>query len=237
MIKKECDDQEFRALFTVGFKKGLMNFKNKYKFEWTNLRLVKDTPRATVWRKKFFDGYKGCRDKGYNQEFDPTIFAYVYDELLPKLIEVDGLEFKTLYYETAEADDVIAVAHMVIREKDKDADILIMTNDHDYLQLHDKNTLIVNAKDLEIISRIPEEALEVFLEWKIIKGDISDSIPSIAKKVGEKTALKLAKDPVLLKKKLESSPEIQKQYDLNRILISFDSIPVDIVEGIKSIIL
>ena len=75
--------------------------------------------------------------------------------------------------------------------------------------------------------------LEVFLEYKIIKGDKSDNIPSIGKLIGEKTALKLARDPLALAAKLTSNEAIAAQYDLNKRLMSFACIPEDIVEQIK----
>ena len=134
-----------------------------------------------------------------------------------------------------EADDIIAVAHREIRKNDPYEPILIMTNDNDYIQLSDVDTRIVNAKDQDIVERVKNKnnvPMDVFLEWKIILGDSSDNIPSIAKRIGEKTALKLATNKELLQKKLEEK-EVRDQYDLNKKLISFENIPDDIVEGIK----
>ena len=56
-------------------------------------------------------------------------------------------------------------------------------------------------------------------------GDTSDNIPSVFPKCGPKTALKCIENPEFFKKKMSEKEEYYKQYELNKTLIHFDSIP------------
>jgi 5'-3' exonuclease len=227
---RDKKDEEFRECFTTGFRNGLVAFQKKHKFAWTSLVLARDCPRSTIWRNKFYDKYKGSREKN-NTDFDPTIFQYVLDELVPELQK--EFKFRVLQYDEAEGDDIIAICHRTIRSADNlnVLNILVISNDNDMIQMHDGNTTIINAMGVDIVSKLTKEMLDVYLEYKIIRGDISDNIPSIGKRIGEKTALKLALDPELLKTKMEDV-DVLKQYELNKTLISFASIPDEIVKGI-----
>ena len=218
--------------FKIVFEEALMKIKGKYGFAWSQVILAKDCPRDDIWRNKIFPDYKKARSLPENrkQNFDPAIFKYVVDNVIPELqLKYGGLT--VLAVNGAEADDIVAIAHRLLGGPDKK--ILIITNDNDYIQLLNENTTIINASCLELKSRFDETQLSVFVEWKIIKGDVSDSIPSIAKKVGDKTALKFALDKELLEKKLVSDPLIRDRYEMNKTMISFESIPTDIVSLIE----
>ena len=237
-LKEPGTQAEVFERFAKSFEQSLVALEKKYKFEWSNVYMARDTPRATIWRNAMFPGYKenrecgNCGNKAAN--FDPEIFGYVYETLLP-LLQAKGLAFKVVETATAEADDVIAIAHRVVREKltPYDVKILILTNDHDYIQLLDDDTVIINGSGDNIAAKYDAETLGVFLEYKIIRGDVSDNIPSIGKKIGDKTAHKLALDSALLKARFDKDPVVLAQYELNKALISFDKIPEKLVEQIK----
>ena len=65
---------------------------------------------------------------------------------------------------------------------------------------------------------------------KILTGDPSDNIPSVFPKCGPKTALKYFNNRELFEKKLSGSELWQKQYELNKQLIDFNSIPQTLVD-------
>jgi 5'-3' exonuclease len=235
-LKEPGTQAEVFERFAKSFEQSLVALEKKYKFDWSNVYLARDTPRATIWRNALFPTYKENRECGEGtNKFDPEIFGYVYETLLP-LLQAKGLAFKVVMTETAEADDVIAIAHRTVRrqrlEPYNDTKILILTNDHDYIQLLDKNTTIINGSGVLIAEKYDAETLSVFLEYKIIRGDVSDNIPSIGKKIGDKTAHKLALDPVLLQARFDKDPCVLAQYELNKTLISFDRIPEELVEMI-----
>lgn len=236
--EKEVGDQaEVFARFDKSFEASLRTFQKKHKFEWANLYFARDTLRCTIWRNELFPMYKANRDVVKISNFDPAVFDHVYDELIPKLKATLGFG-GVLYTLGAEADDVIAVAHEHLNALNDSQPIVILTNDHDYLQLLDENTTIVNANGEPISKKYDAQILKHILEYKIIRGDVSDNIPAIGKKIGEKTAYKLALDPALLAAKLASNADVMRQYELNTRLVSFKCIPVaiksDIVKVLKS---
>ena len=59
-------------------------------------------------------------------------------------------------------------------------------------------------------------------------GDTSDNIPSVFPKCGPKTALKCIEDPEFFKKKMSSCPTSQEQYELNKKLVDFNEIPLEL---------
>ena len=61
-------------------------------------------------------------------------------------------------------------------------------------------------------------------------GDSSDNIPSVFPKCGIKTALKCVEDPEFFKKKMGDNIMYYEQYLLNDTLVSFDKIPVELID-------
>lgn len=190
--------------------------------EMDDVVFAKDTPRDTIWRMALFREYKSGRAS--LTKFDPEIFKHVETVLLPRLSGV-----RVVGCDRAEADDIIAIARRLY----VDAEMVIITGDHDYLQLLGPRTTIVNANNEALTKKYTPEMLEVFLEYKVCKGDPSDNIPSIGKKIGDKTALKLARDPAALAARIAADPAVGAQYELNKRLMSFDCIPGDVVDDIK----
>ena len=227
----EQADQTQDATFTrfdKSFEADVKNLCKRHEVELDQVIFVKDTPRDTIWRMSLFREYKGGRASLSN--FDPEIFVHVEGRLLSRV------GCRMIECARAEADDIIAVARRTL-----DVDMVIITNDHDYIQLlpngvNTDHTTIVNANNEPLTKKYTEEMLQVFLEYKVCKGDTSDNIPSIGKKIGEKTALKLACDPVALAARKTADPAVAAQYELNKTLMSFDCIPADIVNAIVAVL-
>jgi len=131
---------------------------------------------------------------------------------------------------TAEADDVVAILKTHIRKQQPTKQIVIVTNDHDYLQLLDEYTILINLKH-KLLSEKSLGSREKDLNMKIILGDSADNIPKSIPRCGKKTALTLVNNPEQLQKKLENQ-EIFKQYSLNQLLIDFDFIPKNICDTV-----
>ena len=218
----EPDKPSVYERFEKSFEADIKALCKRHEAELSNLVFAKDTPREMIWRIDLFPAYKGGRTSLAN--FDPDIFDHVENVLLPRLTGV-----RIVGCERAEADDIIAIA----RRLHPDMDMVIVTGDHDYLQLLGPHTTIVNANNEPLTKKYTPEMLEVFLEYKVCKGDVSDNIPSIGKKIGEKTALKLARDSTALAARMAADPAVAAQYELNKKLMSFECIPPQIVENIK----
>jgi 5'-3' exonuclease len=128
-----------------------------------------------------------------------------------------------------EADDIIALTKNYIRNKYVDAQIYIIANDHDYLQLLDEHTEIVNFQNKYL-----KEASKVFSEpqknlfYKIVLGDKSDNINPIFKKCGHKTCEKYYENNELFLEALKKENAYEK-YELNKKLVDFRELPDELV--------
>ena len=227
---------DYEAKILKGFETFLAKLKKHLKLaDFSNVFFMKDTSRSLIWRTTLFPAYKQNRDQvASNQKFDPEVFTAIYQNAIPVLEE--KYKIREFGMTTAEADDCIAVAVDVIEAKFPDAQITIMTNDNDFVQLipgRKERLNIYNASFVDIVSRFDDTMMSVYTEWKVIKGDKSDNIPSIGPKIGDKTALKLALSSEALAKKL-AIPAVKEQYMLNKQLIDFAMIPAKLRDDIKS---
>jgi 5'-3' exonuclease len=127
-----------------------------------------------------------------------------------------------------ECDDVIAT----LAENLKDEDVTILSNDSDYIQLLQKS-----FKKLTIYNPIKKVDMESptypYVAWKCLAGDKSDNIPSL---LTPKKVMKCMEDPIAFEAFL-STEENRANFNINRQLIEFRSVPEDeisLVEGITN---
>ena len=230
----ETDKKAFIMLkFKQGFLKHMLNIQKKTKAPWNHIYLIKDCPRDTIWRRNKSAEYKLNREER-PVEFDIAVFPISYDEIIPSLHNL--YNFRMFEYKHAEADDIIAIFKNKIRRELSDSKIFIISNDNDFIQLNDSNTYILSNVMKPLKDKFTEEMQSVFLKWKIIKGDISDNIPPIETKIGDKVALQLALHPDKLELLLSKNAATLKQYKLNTILIDFEYIPTSIKNGVEELL-
>jgi 5'-3' exonuclease len=177
--------------------------------------------RENIWRFQYYKNYKKTRDERLTT-FNGDIFKYCYNNLLPTLEEKLGIQ--SCEHPISEADDIIAVFTRYLHNNNHLSNITIVTNDNDYLQLIRDNVKIVNMKNVNLNTRLIEDA-DTYLKIKIILGDKSDNIPSVFPKCGEKKAIQLAQNPVLLEEKMKKYPGSKEKYELNTLLIDTKCIP------------
>ena len=187
----------------------------------------KDCKRENIWRNDYYDKYKATRaNKPEDGFMGGPFFKMVYEE---KLFEQSGAQ-QILYHPQLEADDCIAIAVKQLLQTYPDCSIYIITSDNDYLQLIRENVQLYNLsfknlKDSKVFTGNPDKDLKI----KIIMGDTSDNIPSVFPKCGIKTAIKCIEEPDFFKKKMASNEDYYKQYLVNETLVSFDKIPVKLI--------
>ena len=199
--------------------------KNKYDVDYCDMILAKDCPRDQIWRNQYYDSYKSTRD---HSNFDKNAFIIFYNEILDSLIE-KGM--KIIQVENAEADDIICISKNKLRQDYPDIEIIIITNDNDYLQIIDNNTKLHNLKNKDLSERLTEER-NLSLELKILLGDVSDNIKPVFAKCSKTKAKHLIQNKEELYKLLEKDEESKKRYENNRMLIDINYIPEDIKEKI-----
>ena len=195
----------------------------------------KDCKREHIWRTELFPQYKANRANGKEDGFmGGPFFKMAYEEEL----FIKGGAKAILKHGKLEADDCIAISVKLLTAKYPDCNIYVITSDKDYLQLNSHNVHLFNLAFKNIAENKsstgnPKSDLEI----KIIMGDTSDNIPSVFPKCGPKTAQKCLDDPEFFKKKMANNLDYYKQYELNKKLVDFDSIPQELVdEFLKTIV-
>lgn len=142
---------------------------------------------STTFRTEQFQDYKA------NREAPP-------EELIPQfdLVKevVDSFGVPNIGHSGFEADDCIGTLADVYA---RDSQVLVLTGDHDLLQLVNENIHVIIMKkgasnyavyDLELLLQEKQLTPEQIIDLKGLMGDTSDNYPGV-KGIGEKTALKL----------------------------------------------
>lgn len=150
---------------------------NKVKFGKEYGELIICADDKNYWRKKYFPYYKAARRK--NQEESPLNWKQIYAALNVIREELREIfPYKVIQVETAEADDIIGtICHhegLLLASK---PDILILSGDKDYIQLHKYANIV--QYDPTRKKWIKNNNPDGYLFEHIIKGDAGDGIPNI----------------------------------------------------------
>lgn len=117
-----------------------------------------------------------------------------------------------------ECDDVIAT----LCENMQEEDLIILSNDNDYIQLLQRG-----YNNIKVYNPINKNYLEAptypYVAWKCLNGDKSDNIPGLLK---PKKAVDTVSNPDLFRKFMETE-ENRANFNINRQLIEFRSVPED----------
>jgi 5'-3' exonuclease len=192
-------NEKFTLLFNTVIErliKKICNTVSSAPYHRGNAILINDCRRANNWRKQIFQNYKETRTSRdiitSAFQFNGKIVEQFWTDVYPKLKITIGL--KMLYLPTMEADDLAYFAKLKIQELFNTTTphhkLIIVTRDHDYLQLADANTKIVNFEGNDL-NMSGYETAAANLAIKILTGDTSDNISPIFTGCGEKTAQKL----------------------------------------------
>ena len=188
-----------------------------------------DSPKADLWRTQMHCDYKGDRvDLSLKTDFKPT-FDYTYNTMIPNFIKTYP-NIKSLRVEKMEADDLIAIICMELKDKHPNRQIYLVSGDEDFLQLARSNLTFINYK-VKTPFVLTEEDGYKSLHNNFINGDVSDCIPSIFPKVpkvpkGKRIKKKeILESDAKLNEYLESNPDAKKQYEFNQKMIDFKNIP------------
>jgi 5'-3' exonuclease len=197
----------------------------------------KDCKRNDIWRNElctkselFVGDYKGSRPKkeGF---MGVQFFTMAYRDNLFG----EGGSSAILYHPKLEADDCIAISVKKLLEKSPLSKIYVITNDKDYLQLAEERVELYNLTYKKLTEqKTCTGNAKCDLFCKIVMGDPSDSIKSIFKSCGLKTTLKCFEDNQYFLERLKEENAYEK-YELNKKLIDFNEIPLNLVEEFVSL--
>ena len=189
-----------------------------------------------VWRYKIFPDYKGnrdndCEEGGVNDGPGP-VFKHTNENFHCKVEKSTVIRV-----DTAEADDIIAVAVDYYQKAIPDCEITIITGDHDMLQLCKPGVQIYNLKGKKFTNITCSNPYESKM-MKILAGDPSDNIKSAFPRCGKGTAAKMIKDPNVFHE--WAAKHGMEQYNLNCYLVDFRYIPKpiqqEIIQGLEKTI-
>lgn len=161
-----------------------------------------------TFRHEKYEAYKGTRVKADQALYDQIPLSH-------EAVEVFGIPI----YEKSgfEADDVIGTIVEKLK-KENDIEIYIVTGDMDTLQLVNESVKVYTLrKGMNDTVVYDEKAVkerfgfgpELVVEYKALRGDVSDNIPGVPG-IGEKTATELIQKIGSIQEiynKLENSPE------------------------------
>ena len=169
---------------------GFTNMLNKIINEEKPEYMLVAFDKGKSFRHEEYKEYKAGRNKTPDELKIQMPYARdLLDKMGIKWFEIDNYE----------ADDIVGT---VCRWADEDADwdALLVTSDHDYLQLISDEVTIKLLRPKDYVKYNPESFKEEYgidpikvIDLKALMGDSSDNIPGIPG-VGEKTALKLLVD-------------------------------------------
>ena len=209
----------------------LRSYKTKFSKDFGELVLCYDDKHC--WRKDYFPYYKQNRKKArsessldWNELFD--ILTKIQNEL------EENFPYKVLKINGAEADDIIAIlSNKISSTPNLYEEILIISGDKDFIQLHQSDNVKQYSPTLKKF--VVDENPEQYKFEHIIRGDKGDGVPNI---LSQDTVFveDLRQRPITKKKLTEwkengiPEGEIKRNYQRNKTLIDFDSIPNELGE-------
>lgn len=182
------------------------------------------------WRKSQFPYYKASRKKAREKsELNWNRIFECLDSIKKDLQEV--FPYKYIRVDTAEADDIIAVACKYTSTK-----VLIISTDKDYLQLQTNN--LVKQYDPVKMTMVKTDDPKSYLLEHIIRGDSNDGVPNIASPdncfvIGQRQN-RITSKMLDTYKNIENQPEhsLYRNYMRNKMLIDLTQIPSEIEQQI-----
>ena len=209
----------------------LRSYKTKFSKDFGELVLCYDDKHC--WRKDYFPYYKQNRKKArsesslnWNELFD--ILTKIQNEL------EENFPYKVLKINGAEADDIIAIlSNKISSTPNLYEEILIISGDKDFIQLHQSDNVKQYSPTLKKF--VVDENPEQYKFEHIVRGDKGDGVPNV---LSQDTVFveDLRQRPITKKKLTEwkengiPDGEIKRNYQRNKTLIDFDSIPNDLRE-------
>jgi 5'-3' exonuclease len=207
-------------VFMNAFYKHVQNDMKKLCKKWNttiaNIVFCMDCMRCDIWRNDIYDQYKASRIQSHN--FNGKIFPYFYDY-------ISKMKIQTLNVERLEGDDVIYLLQSTLKKKiPHQTNLVIITNDNDFLQLIDTNVIVFNMQFKELKTRGTNNA-KVDLYMKAIYGDKSDNIPKIAAGITKEKAISIASMSDDERIEYMKENNMYDKFLFNMKLISFENIP------------
>lgn len=161
----DCNIDDMREMMTSMIR----NLNFQFRLKYGTMVLAADG-KGPYWRHEKFPYYKGNRKKTReDSNIDWNTIHAVMNQYKSEL--KDYFPYKLIEVEGVEADDIIATL-----TKFSDEEVIILSADKDFIQLHNQKVKQYDPiRDKFIEHENPQE----YLEMHIINGDRGDGIPNV----------------------------------------------------------
>ena len=211
----------------------IKSYKKKYGKDYGDIVIACDG--RNYWRRTYFEYYKASRKK--HRDASDLDWGMIFDTL-SKIREeiIEFFPYKVMHIDTCEADDVIAVLTQQTQEFGFNENVMIVSSDKDFKQLHKFDNVKQYSPLLrKMITAKKSEIHENYITH-IVKGDTGDGIPNILSKdncfvAGERqTPVSSKRLAEFMEKGIDAcrNDEEKRNWQRNQILVNFEHIPEDI---------
>ena len=217
----------------------IRGYKQKFGKEFGEIVIACDN--QSYWRRDYFKYYKAGRKKA--REASGLDWKLIFEALTMIRNEIeDYFPYKVINVDGAEADDIIAVLAEWSQQNDfvenlfpEPKPFLVLSGDHDFIQLQKYE----NVKQYSPVQKKyvkPEISPEKYIFEHIIRGDKGDGVPNVLS-ADDSIVNNIRQKPIQQKKidiwfkdfdEMPQDAEFKKNYERNKKLVSFDSIPKSI---------
>ena len=211
----------------------IKSYKKKYGKDYGDIVVCCDG--RNYWRRTYFEYYKASRKKHRDaSELDWGMIFDTLSKIREELIEF--FPYKVMHLDTCEADDVIAVLTQMTQDFGFNENVMIVSSDKDFKQLHKFDNVKQYSPLLrKMITAKKSEIHENYITH-VVKGDTGDGIPNILSKdncfvVGDRqTPVSSKRLAEFMEKGIDAcrNDEEKRNWQRNQILVNFDHIPEDI---------
>jgi hypothetical protein len=154
----------------------LKYYKKKYHKQYGEMVICCDG--KGYWRKEFFANYKAGRKKARDEsDLDWNLIFNTLSEIREDLIK--HFPYRVLHIDRAEADDIIAILTERCNEFGTAEDVMIVSSDKDFKQLHRYDNVKQWSPMLKKQVTINKKDIHPFTIEHVVRGDAGDGVPNI----------------------------------------------------------
>ena len=154
----------------------IKSYKKKYGKEFGDIVIACDS--RNYWRKEFFKNYKGMRKKA--RESSNLDWKAIFDTLTEIREDLrEYFPYKVINVDRCEADDVIAILTESTQEFGQHENVMIVSSDKDFKQLHQYDNVKQFSPMLKKLIVVNKKELHAWMIEHVVKGDAGDGVPNI----------------------------------------------------------
>ena len=236
---KRGSDNEKKDLIRHVALTSIKSYKKRYGKDYGDIVICCDG--RNYWRKEMFANYKGMRKKARDEsDLDWSLIFDTLSEIREDLKE--HFKYKVIHVDRCEADDVIAILTESTQEFGRHENVMIVSSDKDFKQLHKYDNVKQYSPMLKKLVTVNKKELHAWLIEHIVKGDSGDGIPNIMSKddvfmIGERQKNVSSKRlEEFIEKGFEAcrTDDERRNWQRNVGLVDFAYIPEDIKESVMT---